>query len=75
MGEQAGRRVIGASLELGGKNALIVRKDADLQKAAEGTVTAAFGNTGQMCIHIERVLVDADVYDEFKSAVVRPPRR
>jgi succinate-semialdehyde dehydrogenase/glutarate-semialdehyde dehydrogenase len=70
VGEQAGRRLIGTSLELGGKNALIVRKDADLTKAAEGAVAAAFANTGQMCIHIERVLVDATVYDEFRSALV-----
>ena len=70
VGEQAGRRLIGASLELGGKNPLIVRHDADLQKAAEGCVAAAFANTGQMCIHIERVLVDKTVYDEFRSALV-----
>jgi len=70
VGEQAGRRLIGASLELGGKNALIVRKDADLTKAAEGAVAAAFANTGQMCIHIERVLVDAEIYDDFKAALV-----
>src|SRR5690348_8370653 len=44
VGEQAGRRLIGASLELGGKNPLIVRHDADLQKAAEGCVAAAFAN-------------------------------
>jgi succinate-semialdehyde dehydrogenase / glutarate-semialdehyde dehydrogenase len=70
VGEQAGRRLIGASLELGGKNPLIVRKDADLQKAAEGCAAAAFANTGQMCIHIERVLVDESVYDEFRTALV-----
>ena len=70
VGEQAGRRLIGASLELGGKNPLIVRHDADLQKAAEGCVAAAFANTGQMCIHIERVLIDQAVYDEFRSALV-----
>ncbi len=70
VGEQAGRRLIGASLELGGKNPLIVRKDADLAKAAEGCAAAAFANTGQMCIHIERVLVDESVYDEFRTALV-----
>jgi succinate-semialdehyde dehydrogenase / glutarate-semialdehyde dehydrogenase len=47
-----------------------VRKDADLQKAADGCVAAAFANTGQMCIHIERVLVDESVYDEFRSILV-----
>lgn len=71
VGQQAGRRIIGASLELGGKNALIVRKDADLRKAAVGAVAAAFGNTGQMCIHIERVLVSAEVYDDFRAHLVR----
>jgi succinate-semialdehyde dehydrogenase/glutarate-semialdehyde dehydrogenase len=67
---QAGKRLIGASLELGGKNPLIVRKDADIAKAAEGAVVSSFANTGQMCIHTERVLVHEDVYDEFRDALV-----
>jgi len=71
VGEQAGRRLIGASLELGGKNPLIVRQDADLTKAAEGCVASSFANTGQMCIHTERVLVHAEVYDAFKAALVK----
>ncbi|WP_188785203.1 succinic semialdehyde dehydrogenase [Nocardioides phosphati] len=70
VGEQAGRRLIGASLELGGKNPLIVREDADITKAAAGTVMAAFANTGQMCIAIERVYVHDAVYDAFRDAVV-----
>jgi len=70
VGEQAGRRLIGASLELGGKNPLIVRKDADLVKAAEGAVASSFANTGQMCIHTERVLVHEDVYDAFRTEIV-----
>ena len=70
VGERAGRRLIGASLELGGKNPLIVRADADVVKAAAGTVAASFANTGQMCISIERVYVHADVYDAFKAEVV-----
>jgi succinate-semialdehyde dehydrogenase/glutarate-semialdehyde dehydrogenase len=68
--ERAARRLIGASLELGGKNPLIVRADADLQQAARGTALAAFANTGQMCIHIERVIVHNDVYDAFKEALL-----
>lgn len=71
VGERAGRRLIGASLELGGKNPLIVRKDADLAKAAYGTALAAFANTGQMCISIERVYVHEDVYDEFRAELVK----
>ena len=69
--ERAARRLIGASLELGGKNPLIVRADADLAAAAAGTVAAAFANTGQMCIHIERVYVQEEVYDAFRSELVR----
>jgi len=71
VGERAGRRLIGASLELGGKNPLIVRADADLKKAAAGTVLASFANTGQMCISIERVYVHVEVYDEFKDELIR----
>ncbi|MDT0202026.1 succinic semialdehyde dehydrogenase [Nocardioides sp. AE5] len=70
VGTRAGQRLIAASLELGGKNPLIVRADADVAKAAAGTIAAAFGNTGQMCIHIERVIVHADVYDAFRDALV-----
>lgn len=75
VGARAGERLIGASLELGGKNPLIVRADADLDKAVAGTIAAAFANTGQMCIHTERVLVHRDVYDEFKQRLVRAVKR
>ncbi|MDP3967127.1 MAG: succinic semialdehyde dehydrogenase [Nocardioides sp.] len=68
--EHAARRLVGASLELGGKNPLVVRADADLDKAVRGTVDAGFANTGQMCIHIERVLVHADVHDAFRDRLV-----
>ncbi|MFZ3598373.1 succinic semialdehyde dehydrogenase [Streptomyces sp. BH104] len=71
VGERAARRLVGASLELGGKNPLIVRADADVKAAAAGTVTAAFANTGQMCIHIERVYVHEKVYDVFRAELVR----
>ena len=71
---RAGERLIGCSLELGGKNPLIVRADADLEKAVAGTIAAAFGNSGQMCIHIERVVVHRDVYDEFRSMLVAATR-
>lgn len=72
---QAGERLIGASLELGGKNPLIVRADADLDKAVAGCLAAAFANTGQMCIHTERVIVHRDVYDDFRTRLVRAVRR
>ncbi len=67
---RASTRLISASLELGGKNPLIVRHDADVAKAAAGTLTAAFANTGQMCIHIERVIVHERVYDTYRDALL-----
>lgn len=69
--ERAARRLVGASLELGGKNPLIVREDADVKAAATGTAVAAFANTGQMCIHIERVYVHEKVHDAFRDELVK----
>ena len=72
--ERAGRRLIGASLELGGKNPAIVCADADLERAAQGIALGAFTNAGQMCIHLERVYVHRDSYDDFVAALVRASR-
>ncbi|MCX4094206.1 succinic semialdehyde dehydrogenase [Nocardia sp. alder85J] len=58
-------RLIGASLELGGKNAMIVCADADLSAAARGAVQACFASAGQMCIGIERIYVHDKVFDRF----------
>ncbi|MDQ4053104.1 MAG: succinic semialdehyde dehydrogenase [Actinomycetota bacterium] len=62
---ECGRRLVGASMELGGKNPMIVRADADLGAAARGAVQACFANAGQMCIGIERIYVHESVHDEF----------
>ncbi len=62
---RAAARLIGSSLELGGKNAMLVLKDADLDKAAEGAVRACFSSAGQLCISIERLYVDASIADAF----------
>ncbi len=59
------QRLIGFSGELGGKNPLLVLPDADLDAAAIGTARAAFANTGQLCISIERAYVHRSVYPEF----------
>ncbi len=72
--ERAGRRLIGASLELGGKNPAIVCEDADLEAAAQGVVLGAFTNSGQMCIHLERVYVHEAVYESFVSKLVDATR-
>ncbi|MDF9714798.1 succinate-semialdehyde dehydrogenase (NADP(+)) [Nocardioides sp. ChNu-153] len=67
---QAAERLIGCSLELGGKNPMIVLRDADVEKAAEGAVRAAFSNAGQLCVSIERMFVADQVYDRFVERFV-----
>jgi alpha-ketoglutaric semialdehyde dehydrogenase len=57
-------------LELGGKNAVIVMDDADLELAVDGIVWSAFGTSGQRCTAASRVLVQAGVYDELASRLV-----
>ena len=54
LAEQAGRRLIGFSAELGGKNPMIVAAGADLREVADAAVRACYSNSGQLCISIER---------------------
>ncbi|MFJ6573071.1 succinic semialdehyde dehydrogenase [Streptomyces sp. NPDC091292] len=61
----AAARLVGVSLELGGKNAMLVLADADLDKAAAGAVRACFSSAGQLCISIERLYVHESVADAF----------
>ncbi|MEU0128543.1 succinic semialdehyde dehydrogenase [Streptomyces sp. NPDC006289] len=61
----AAARLVGVSLELGGKNAMIVLDDADVEKAAQGAVRACFSSAGQLCISIERLYVHESVADDF----------
>lgn len=63
-------RLIGCSLELGGKNPLLVLRDADLERAAEGAVRATFSNSGQLCVSMERIFVADQVYDRFVERFV-----
>ena len=58
------------SLELGGKDPMIVLKDADLERAANGAVFYSMNNGGQVCISVERVYVEEPIYDEFVTKVV-----
>lgn len=67
--EAAARRLIPASLELGGKDPMIVLSDADLERAANVAAYYSMLNSGQTCISIERVYVEAAVHDEFVSKV------
>ncbi|MGO4258521.1 succinic semialdehyde dehydrogenase [Marmoricola sp. RAF53] len=70
----AGERLIGTSLELGGKNPMIVRADANIDAAVTGAVQACFASAGQMCIGIERIYVHEDRYDEFVGKLVTATR-
>lgn len=62
---RAAGRLTGASMELGGKNAMYVAADANLKHAADGAVRACFASAGQLCISIERLIVHESVADEF----------
>ena len=72
---QAGEQLIPCSMELGGKNAMLVLEDADLGRAAEGAERALFSNAGQLCISIERMMVHESVYDEFTRRLVERTRK
>jgi acyl-CoA reductase-like NAD-dependent aldehyde dehydrogenase len=67
--ETAARRLIPASLELGGKDPMLVLADADVERAANFATYYSMQNAGQTCISIERVYVEEPVYDEFVAKV------
>ncbi|HZQ30951.1 MAG TPA: aldehyde dehydrogenase family protein [Mycobacterium sp.] len=69
--ERAARRLTPVSLELGGKDPMIVLDDADVDLAAHAAVWGGLFNAGQMCVSVERVYVMDSVYDHFVDAVVR----
>ena len=69
--EACGRQLVPCTLELGGKDPMIVCADADLDRAAAGAVYGAFANSGQVCVSTERVYVVDEVADEFTRKVVQ----
>src|ERR671937_444442 len=62
-------------LELGGKNAIIVLDDADLELAVEGIVWSAFGTSGQRCTAASRVIAHQSIYDDLQSRLVAAAER
>ena len=70
VGEVCGRNLIPCTLELGGKDAMIVCADADLERAAGGALFGGLMNAGQFCSAVERIYVDATVAEAFTSKVV-----
>ncbi|MBI5526038.1 MAG: aldehyde dehydrogenase [Deltaproteobacteria bacterium] len=68
--EKAGARLARVSLELGGKNPLVVCDDADLDNAAKWVLLSAFSNAGQRCAAASRIIVFDSVYDRFRQMLV-----
>jgi succinate-semialdehyde dehydrogenase/glutarate-semialdehyde dehydrogenase len=71
----AAERLIPYSLELGGKNPMIVLEGASLDGAANGLLVGAFSNSGQTCIAVERVYVQDSIYEEFSRRVAEKTSR
>jgi aldehyde dehydrogenase (NAD+) len=72
--ETAGRRLAKVCLELGGKNALVVCDDADLDNALRWALASAFSNAGQRCASASRIAVFDSVYEEFRERFVAAAR-
>jgi alpha-ketoglutaric semialdehyde dehydrogenase len=74
VGKQIGQAALarGAKyqLEMGGKNPVIVAADADLELAVNAVIDGAFRSTGQKCTATSRVIVQSEIYEEFKNALV-----
>ncbi|QWW20236.1 aldehyde dehydrogenase family protein [Schaalia sp. 19OD2882] len=72
---RAAARLVAASAELGGKNPMVVRADAPVERTVRGAVKACFANSGQLCVSIERIYVNAQVWDRFVPAFVEAAGR
>jgi succinate-semialdehyde dehydrogenase / glutarate-semialdehyde dehydrogenase len=67
---RAAARLIGYSLELGGKNPMLVLADADVDAAVEGALRGCFVGAGQVCVSIERLLVHRSLLDAFRGRLL-----
>jgi alpha-ketoglutaric semialdehyde dehydrogenase len=73
--ESAAKRGIKFQLEMGGKNPVIVTKDADIDVAVEAVISGAFRSTGQKCTATSRVIVERNVYDMFKGKLIQETKK
>lgn len=71
----AGERLARVSLELGGKNPMVVCDDADLQNACRWTLLSAFSNAGQRCASASRIIIMSSIYDQFRDELVQGASR
>ena len=65
IGEVCGRNLVSCSLELGGKNPLVVMPSANIDNAVEGAYWGGFGTAGQRCTSLGNLILHEDIYDEF----------
>jgi succinate-semialdehyde dehydrogenase / glutarate-semialdehyde dehydrogenase len=72
---RAASRLIGCSLELGGKNPMIVCADANIEGAASGAIRGCFSSAGQLCVSIERVYVHESIFDRFAARFADETRK
>ncbi len=72
--QQAAARLTGFSLELGGKNPMIVLADADVDAAVDGAVRGAFVGAGQVCVSMERLYLPDAIHDDFVARLVARTR-
>lgn len=73
--KSAANRGIKFQLEMGGKNPVIVTKDADLDAAVEAVISGGFRSTGQKCTASSRVIIETEVYDNFKEKLVQETKK
>jgi aldehyde dehydrogenase (NAD+) len=74
IGSVAGKHLKKTALELGGNNVFIVLDDADIQQAASAAIFGKFMNSGQICMCINRLIVDRKIYPEFVSVFAEKVR-
>ena len=71
IGGVAGRNLLHPTLELGGKNPLVILRDADLDNAVQGALFSAFATGGQRCTSAGNIIIDAPIYDAFKDRYLK----
>ena len=71
IGEVCGRNLVSASLELGGKNPLVIMPSANLDNAVEGAYWAGFGTAGQRCTSLGNLIIHEEIYDEFMDKLMK----
>lgn len=72
---KAGERLAKVSLELGGKNPLVICDDADIDNAVRWTVLSGFSNAGQRCASASRIIIFDNIYDQFRDRLVEATKK